>query len=385
VKPRVVILDQQTWMGGGQRVLMAALSCISVNYDPLVLLPSEGPLTATLLENGIRAGAFPLGDYSPGRKSMKQMLAFGIRSLYCCAKVAAVIRREHVALVYINGPRCLLAGVLAARITGTPCIFHLHSMISRTPDRLLTNHLVKYVSRIVACSRAVAGSLVRDDARLASRTTVVYNPVAPAMNAPRNRGEKWITLGMVGRITAAKGHHTLLRAISRMADELRSRVRLIVVGAPDRHSTDDLRYAASLKEYAESSSLKGRVQWVGFQDDPLPYFDLIDVLAQPSSTEGLGLSILEALRKGVPVIAFRTGGVPEIIEHGNNGLLVAPGDEDALLEAVEQFVSDRDLRMRLVEGARRNLDDRFSIGRFSAAIGRIVDELCEPSRAKAAV
>jgi glycosyltransferase involved in cell wall biosynthesis len=313
------------------------------------------------------------------------MLSFGFRSVYCCAKVAALIRREQAALVYINGPRCLAAGVLAARLTGTPSVFHLHSIILRTPDRLLTVGFSKYVSRIVACSQAAAVSLARDDSRLAGKTTVVYNPVASAAKAPRRRAGSPITLGMVGRITAAKGHHILLRTISRMSDELRDRLRLIVVGAPDFNSLEDVRYAASLKEYAESAALASMVQWVGFQENPRPYFDLMDVLAQPSSSEGLGLAILEALEKGIAVIAFRTGGVPEIVDLGNNGLLVAPGDEKALLEALEQFVSDSALRRRLNEGARRNLDDRFTTGRFSAAIGRIVDELCEPARAKTAV
>jgi len=92
--------------------------------------------------------------------------------------------------------------------------------------------------------------------------------------------------------------------------------------------------------------------------------------------EAMGLVILEALQRGIPVIASRIGGIPEIIDDGANGLLVAPGDEDALGQALEHFIEDSSLREHLQEGARASLHDQFTLKIFSPKIRALVRSLC---------
>jgi len=98
------------------------------------------------------------------------------------------------------------------------------------------------------------------------------------------------------------------------------------------------------------------------------------VLLLPSSSEALALTILEALQRGIPVIASRAGGVPEIVRDRSNGLLVSPEDEDALVRSLERFIEDQSLRDRLVAGARAGLDGRFSPEIFGAAVRRLICE-----------
>ena len=381
MKKRILILEQQSWVGGAQRVLEVVLSSLMNDFDPIVAFPDNGSFSAALREKGITTRTFPLGAYRPGRKSFKEMVVFVFRSLVCTLKIAALIHKKRIAVVYINGPRCLPAGALAAWLTGRPSLFHLHLILARKSEVFLVTRLARRVTRILACSQAAAESLLNGDRRLASKTKVLYNPVPESFAAgrapvtvPPGTAAVHVTLGMVGRITEAKGHGLLLKAMSRLRPELRDRIGLIVVGAPAPGCSEDLRYAHRLEEYAVRYGLREKILWAGYQPDPGPYYALMDVLLLPSSSEALPLTILEALQRGIPVIASRAGGVPEIVRDGSNGLLVSPEDEDALVRSLERFIEDQSLRDRLVAGARAGLDGRFSPEIFGAAVRRLICE-----------
>jgi glycosyltransferase involved in cell wall biosynthesis len=184
---------------------------------------------------------------------------------------------------------------------------------------------------------------------------------------------------MVGRITEAKGHDLLLNAVGKLPLALRNRMRIVIVGVPAPGCADDQRYARRLERSAKEFGLQERILWAGYQEDLSAYYALMDVLVLPSSREALGLVILEALQRGIPVIASRTGGIPEIIHDESNGLLISPEDEDALARGLERFIADPALRHRLQAGARAGLDSRFSLQTFSPAIRGLVAQLCDSS------
>jgi len=382
VKKAILILEQQSWFGGAQRVLEAVLNSLVDDCDLVVAFPEHGPFSAALREKGIETRTFPLGTYRPGRKSYKDMAIFAVRSLFCALKLAAVIRTKRIALVYINGPRCLPAGTLAAWLAGRPSLFHLHLILTRKSEIFLVTQLARRVSKIVACSRAAAESLLNADRRLASKTEILYNPVLDRfdpvpvpLDITPGAATDHVTLGIVGRISEAKGQRLLLNAVRRLRPELQNKTRIIIAGAPAPGCPEDLRYAHGLEESARQYGLREKILWVGHQRDLAPYYALMDVLVHPSSGEALGLVILEALQRGIPVIASRTGGIPEIIRDGSNGLLISPKDEDSLVRGLERFIDDQSLRERLRAGARAGLDDRFSLKTFAPAMRNLVCQL----------
>lgn len=383
MKKRILILEQQSWSGGAQRVLEVVLSSLTDEFDPIVAFPDEGAFSIALHERGIATCTFPLGTYRPGKKSYSEMFLFVLRSLHCALKLAALIRKESIAVIYINGPRCLLAGVWAAWLTRRPSLFHLHLLLARKTEIFVAKCLARRVTTILACSEAAAESLLKTDRRLASKTTVLYNPVplrvdtgCLAITDPPDMTADQITVGMVGRITESKSYEVALNAISKLRKEVQARIQLVVVGAPAPGCAEDLRYMQSLQESARRYGLSERILWAGYQLDPGPYYSLMDVLLHPSSSEALGLIILEALDRHIPVIAFRTGGIPEIVIHGFNGLLASPADADELCRNLESFVDDRAVRERLVAGARAGLDSRFSLETFRSTVRSLIHELC---------
>jgi hypothetical protein len=179
----ILVLDQQNWLGGAQRVLQSMLTALPrEEYRVIVALPDGGSFRAVLEAAGVEAVSLRIGAYRSGRKSVAESVVWVCRSWICAMRLRAFIRRRNIDLVYVNGPRCLPAGVLAARLTGVPAIFHLHLILRRFPDGLLAVRLARHVARIVACSRAAAASLVELEPGLAMKTQVIYGPVLQSLH-----------------------------------------------------------------------------------------------------------------------------------------------------------------------------------------------------------
>lgn len=173
-----------------------------------------------------------------------------------------------------------------------------------------------------------------------------------------------IVLGTAGRLKPIKGFATALEALATLARRGR-RGRLIVAGTgPDE---------AVLRERSRSLGLDASVEFLGdLNASAMPgFFRRLDLYLQPSieirhessgvaQAESMGRALLEAQASGVPVIASRTGGIPDVVEHERTGLLVPPGDAEHLAEAIERLAADAETRRRLAAAARQRVLERFS-------------------------
>jgi glycosyltransferase involved in cell wall biosynthesis len=226
--------------------------------------------------------------------------------------------------------------------------------------------------------------LVASSPELSGKTTVLYNPItrfteeAPAKAPSRNRvgAAREFVVGIVGRVTPAKGHHVLLRALAKIPPGPK-KLTLLVVGEPLPGCAQDQSYFRSLASLPSELGFPGRIVWAGHQDNPGPFYAVMDALALPSLfEEGMGLVLLEALSRGIPVIASQVGGVPELVEDGVNGFLVPPGDPPSLTAALNRFLDNPPLLRKMGEAARRSVDVRFSPDTFRREIRSLVGELC---------
>ena len=384
-KSPILFLEQQAHRAGAQRVLLEVLSAIEPDYLPIVGFPEHGPFVAEIRDRGIETFLYPLGRYRSGRKSVADMMKLPLRSIYCGLSLARIIRKRNIRLVYINGPRCLIAGTLAARLAGRPSVFHLHLTMTRQEDIFVVTRAAKHVTKIVACSNTTAEALLAGHAYFKGLVQVIYNPVRlssalPCVSPPTadlqacRPNSRELIVGVVGRVTPQKGQHVVLEAASELARRGRS-IRVVFVGAIDPHSPEDNSYLGSLKSMAKASGLERQISWAGYQDDPKPFYTACHVVAIPSTvSEGLPMVALEAMHLGVPVIGSNVGGIPEIVREGVNGFLFPPRDALALADCVQRLADDRGLLAQLKAGALATVDGRFSIENFKADIRRVVGE-----------
>ena len=187
-----------------------------------------------------------------------------------------------------------------------------------------------------------------------NRITILHNAVKPFFPPPaseveRVRGELGIrdeaVILSVGRLSSEKGHADLLRA-SKILSGMNgvSPSRIVIVGdGPER---------GALTRLATELGVEKLVSFAGFQRDPKPYYALANIVAVPSHSEGSPNVVLEAMAAGLPMVACRVGGVPEILEEGVTGLMVASQEPEQMAQALRRLLTDAELRSRLGAAAK---------------------------------
>jgi glycosyltransferase involved in cell wall biosynthesis len=161
-----------------------------------------------------------------------------------------------------------------------------------------------------------------------------------------------VVVVMSGRLRPEKGHDVLVAAMPEVIRR-HPEVRFLLLGSGS--------LKGGLDDAIETGGLRPHVRLAGFREDVPECLSAADICVQPSRSEGLGTSVLEACAAGLPVVASRTGGIPDIITDGETGLLVEPGSPAGLAEALASLVADRGMRERLGAAAREKVRREFSV------------------------
>jgi glycosyltransferase involved in cell wall biosynthesis len=230
------------------------------------------------------------------------------------------------------------------------------------------------MDRLIVPSEAIERK-VRAEGREGARFAVVPNgidlsrftgPVRPcALRSEYDIPASAPLLGVVARLEPEKGHRHLLDAMPAIIRAV-PEAWLAVVG--EGSQADALRSQAAVLGVTE------RVIFTGRRDDISAITADLTIAAMPSLREAQGISLLEAMARGVPVVASDVGGIPEVVTDGVDGRLVPPADSAALAGAIIELLCDPDLRRRLGEAGRRTVADRFSIDAQVRRIQAVYDE-----------
>src|SRR5262249_47550975 len=185
--------------------------------------------------------------------------------------------------------------------------------------------------------------------------TSVFRPDSERRRQVRARlelAESTRVVACVGRMTPQKGQATLLEAMPRILGA-GADTRLLLVGdGPDQ---------AALRQLASRLSVDAHVSFLGVRPDVPELLQAADVLAVPSVHEGFGLVLIEAMATGLPVVASRTGPIPEIVDDGVSGLLVPVREPPALAESILALLTDESRRLGMGRQGRREAEARFDI------------------------
>lgn len=169
----------------------------------------------------------------------------------------------------------------------------------------------------------------------------------------------------VGRLSPEKGQAGLIQALVILRDRGVSCQLTLVGDGPDQ---DQIRALVNECGLIEQVHFAGRLD----EASTLAQIAEADILALPSFMEGLPVVLMEAMALGIPVVATRVAGIPELVEDGVSGLLFDPADWAGLADAMSRLVQDRDLRARCVREGRRRIDDRFAIDRAIEPLTRLL-------------
>lgn len=264
--------------------------------------------------------------------------------------------------------------VFASRLAGVPVRVHgehgwdMHDLNGRSRKyRFLRRLCAPFVQRFVAVSADLAEWLHDSTGIARDRITHIVNGVdcerfQPLPEGKARGSEEFgvppgaIVVGTVGRLEAVKGQEQLLRAwplVEQQATAAGRQVRLLLVGDGSRRT--------ALESLARELGISGSVIFAGMRTDIPQLLRMMDVFVLPSLNEGISNTILEAMATGLPVVATRVGGNPELIDAQSTGYLVDAGDSERLAQAIATLVLDDARRSRMSQAARRRTVERFSL------------------------
>jgi glycosyltransferase involved in cell wall biosynthesis len=179
---------------------------------------------------------------------------------------------------------------------------------------------------------------------------------------------------VIARLDPVKSIETFLDAVRLLGPRFPD-VRFVVAGDDGGDN-----YKASLRDTAARLGVADRVTFTGFMLDVGGLLNEVAISVLPSTAEGLSNTLLESQAAGVPVVATSVGGNPEIVSHGNSGLLVQPRDPRALARAIERLLTDRELAARFSAAGRARVQEDFSIEQMVRRRERLWADLLRESR-----
>ncbi len=269
-------------------------------------------------------------------------------------RLARIVRRHAIDVVHGHSRRSAYYSAMAGRWGRCGSVATVHSL--NTWKGFAANQ------RVVAVSEAVRDGLL-EHGLPAPAVVRVHNGVpAKAETTQEQRlqarqalglDEDRLIVAMVGRMVEHKGHDLLLQALAKLGSD-GADIDICLVG------DDEGAWATALRQLADTLGLSSRLHMLGYRKDVEPVLRAADALVQPSRSEALSLSLLEAMAVGLPVVAARVGGMPEVIRHGDNGLLFASEQVDELADRLATLRSPL-LRRRLGRRAHLTQRQRFSV------------------------
>lgn len=315
-----------------------------------------------------------------------------LRDLRAAFRLASVMRRLRPHILHTHTAKAGAIGRVAAIMarSGRPPIvvhtYHGHVLrgyfgpVRNEIFRRLERWLGRHADALIAVSPEVRDDLVELGVAPAGKFTVIRLGIELERRVspdPHVRDETRRVLGVpperfavgwVGRMTGVKRTDDVLLALRALRERGVDACLCMVGDGPDREAVE---------RRAKELGVMRRCLFLGYQDDVAPYYAAIDALLLPSVNEGTPVSAIEALASGRPVVATRVGGVPDVVRHGEDGFLVAPGDVDGLADSLARLAADPALRARLGEAGRARVLERYAVDRLIDDVDALYRSLLE--------
>jgi len=269
-------------------------------------------------------------------------------------RLSKVFKDEEIDIVHTHNHAAMLYGTLGARLAGIRAIFNtIHGREKKIKNKTIWSMAWKMNSMIITISQDAKRELVKNSGINPEKIGVIYNGIDISRFKKSDADSN--VIGTVSRLSQEKDNFTMLEAFKIISSRL-DNVSLVIAG--------DGPLKESLKAKVESLKLEEKVIFLGFRNDIPEVLSGFSVFALSSLTEGISISLLEAMASGKPVVATNVGGNPEVVSDGETGLLVPPKEPDKMAEAIIKILSDRDMAKRMGEAGRKGVEEKFSLERM---------------------
>lgn len=371
---RVLYVMPNAVPGGAERVTMLMLAHHDLQrYEPGVLFFNDGPLVG-------EARALRIRTHVLGRP-LRLRDPFSVGA--AIAESSRLIRDEQYALLHSCMSYGHLIGGSAAARAHVPAVLYQHGPLGGWMDGAAT---------VLRCDHILTNSAFSADAQRAHSWRQRPVTVAPCavdltipdderanlvgeVNAEHGLSPDTAVVGIVARFDPLKGIDVAIRAVAPLLRH-RQTMRFMVIGGQYNHFYPECE--GELRALVASEGIGQQVIFAGYRANVRPYYARLDALVNASlQPEGFGLTIIEAMAAGVPVIAPRVGGPAEIVDDGVDGLLHTPGDEAALRNALMRILDDEPFRRSMIAAGHSKVERRYRPHAMMSVIEQVYDQLLQ--------
>lgn len=379
---KVLFVSHDAGMYGAQKCLLDLLEGLDRNLiEPYLVCHDTGPLTDRCTTLGIPVFVKPLHHWALSgtnrNKSYFYLASSVVRGLRARVwEIAALAERINVDAIYTNTVT-VLEGALAARITHKPHIWHLHEVVSGNPElkSLLPQRILNWAVTALSDVRIVNSNFnkcIYGIKHLEPRNMLVYNGIDTQIFNPSNRRDISVATKLtlptdrkcvivVGAIHPRKGMDVLLAA-ARLLHDIHPEIHFLIVGGGERVFIEQFKVQVNI------SQLDTHFHFLGWVENLPSLIASADLLVSAARQESFGLTVAEAMASGTPVVATRSGGPQEIIEHMQSGILVPVDDPEGLAQAIVCILDDPNLARRLSENGVRRVNEEFTLENYVSSI-----------------
>lgn len=357
---RICFIAHQSSKEGAGRFLLDEIDyLVSEGISVFAIVPEQGPLFEALVEREIPVKIV----WSPWWTVDQFPLTDAVKNTLRSASLMMQALAEWCVDVVYTNTIVIPVGALAAMLLGKPHVWHIHefsynpaAICMQLPKEELAALLRLSTNLIVFNSEAVASEWVGS---LGERKHLIVknwisDSSAFALTPRGARGDnapRTTQIAIVGSVIPWKRQFDAVKAVSSLL-ESGFDVELTVIGP-----MLDSRYSAEIAAFVKARVLEDKVRLVGYVDNPIQRLKDVDIVLVCSELEPFGRVTIEAMSIGVPIIGTNSGGTPEIIQHGHNGLLYEVGDIAGLAQCIESLIADRAFRSRLGAAAQLRAQD----------------------------
>ena len=307
--------------------------------------------------------------------------------IHLVKNIRQIIREQGIDIVHCHQYTPWVYGWMAAWGTKARVVFTEHGRFH--PDRyrykaiLFNPFFALTTEAVVAISNATRDALTRYEFLPRRRIQVIYNGLGPLDVAPEARSEvrkalgiasDELLLGTVARLDPVKNQLMMLASFKEVL-KIKANTWLLLVGdGPSRQS---------LESAAEDLGIAERVIFTGFIENPARYLAAMDIFLLSSHTEGTSMTLLEAMNLGIPAVATRVGGNPEIVTDGKTGILTEPNSVQSFSKAMVRLLESPELCDYMAANSRETFRQKFSVETMAVSYAGIYDSACRSERALA--
>jgi len=388
-KKRILFVSPTSKVGGGGEVVLTNLArrlCQS-KYDCAIYVPYDGGYIHTWENLGCRCYKSSLQPLTGSSDVRSLDIVFHLALAYTYCKVnlelLRIILEYRPQIVYVNSFWTVFYVAPLANLLRRRVVWHVHDLIRPTRfNRVAISFISRFVDRVIVISRAVGKHMTATGVKR-RKLTVVHNGIDSERFDSRKpfdsvefrkmigfTEDDFIIL-IAGRLIPRKGQDTFIKSVEVLADKYPN-VRAIILGAPYDYGTQE--YMDSLVDLTETLGIQDKVLFAGWQPKIDQYILSADVVISASWAEPFGLTIIEAMALGRPVIATNQGGESEIISDGRTGFLVPPKDEKKLAIAIANLIQDEALRQKMGVAAAQRAREYFTVSRFASEIVDVLEQ-----------